>query len=78
VARKVRIPYPGTACHDLNRGDWREAIFAGDHDRRRSSETLKRRSKGDREEGSRPWNGEAGRRNLKNMTIPRTDPFPES
>jgi REP element-mobilizing transposase RayT len=40
VARKVRIQYPGAIYYVMNRGDRREAIFAGDHDRCRFLETF--------------------------------------
>jgi hypothetical protein len=52
----------GPLC--LHRADRREANFDGDQDRRRCMETPERRG-----------NEEGERRNLKNMTLPRTDPF---
>jgi hypothetical protein len=40
MARKLRIQYPGTIYHVMNRGDRREAIFADDADRERLLEAL--------------------------------------
>jgi hypothetical protein len=31
MARKARVEYEGAVYHDLDRGDRREAIFAGSH-----------------------------------------------
>jgi len=52
VARKARIPHPGAVCHDLNRGGRREAVLAGDQDRRRFLETLEHRGKGEPRKGA--------------------------
>jgi len=40
VPRKLRVQYPGAIYHVMNRGDRREAIFDGDHDRHRFLQTL--------------------------------------
>ena len=40
MARKLRVEYPGTLYHVMNRGDRREPIFKDDLDRRRFLETL--------------------------------------
>lgn len=40
MPRKLGVQYPGSISHVLNRGDRREAIFDGDHDRHRFLQTL--------------------------------------
>jgi putative transposase len=40
MARKLRVEYPGTIYHVLNRGNPREPIFNDDAGRQRSVETL--------------------------------------
>jgi putative transposase len=40
MARKLRVEYPETIYHILNRGDRREAIFRDDQDRQRFISTL--------------------------------------
>jgi len=40
LARKLRIQYPGTVYHVMNRGDRREPIFHNKADRQRFIETL--------------------------------------
>ena len=40
MPRKLRIQYPGTLYHVMNRGDRRENIFADDKDREKFLETL--------------------------------------
>ena len=40
MARKLRIQYPGSIYHVMNRGDRREPIFHDDQDRLRFLETL--------------------------------------
>jgi REP element-mobilizing transposase RayT len=40
VARKLRIQYPAAIYHVMNRGDRREPIFCGDHDRQMFLDTL--------------------------------------
>jgi len=38
MARKLRVQYPGTIYHLMNRGDRREPNFRDDHDRQRFHE----------------------------------------
>jgi hypothetical protein len=52
VARIARIPRPGAICHDLNCGDRRETVLAGNQDRMRFPETLECRGKGDSRKGA--------------------------
>ena len=40
MSRKLRIEYPGTMYHVMNRGDQREDIFRDDQDRQKFLSTL--------------------------------------
>jgi hypothetical protein len=69
----VCIPHPGPACPDLIRCDRREAVLAGDQDRRRFLETLEHQGKGDPRKGPLALEWRASQKYDDTTNRPRND-----